>query len=172
MSEHIAQGVRKRLGTLPFADYFTKTTVLVPAPRSSLARPGRLWVPQRLVRSMQKHGLGVQKECLVRREAVPKSSTSAPDARPKPQVHYESMGVTGTLGARPRDIVIVDDVVTRGATLIGAAGRLAEVFPGARIRGFAALRAVSRPEEFKGIFDPCVGRIDIRNGDACAMCSG
>ena len=171
MSECIAAGIRNRLATLPFADYFTKTTVLVPAPQSSLARPGRLWVPQRLVRSMQKHGLGVRKECLVRRRAVPKSSTSAPGARPKPQVHYESMSVTGTLGARPSDIVIVDDVVTRGATLIGAAGRLAEAFPSARIRGFAALRTVSRPSEFRKIFDPCVGRIDIQNGDAFARCS-
>lgn len=172
MSEHIAKNIRKRLGTLPFADYFTRTTVLVPAPRSSLARPGRLWVPQRLVRSMQRYGLGVQRECLVRRRAVPKSSTSAPGARPKPQAHYESMGVTGTPGARPVDIVIVDDVVTRGATLIGAAERLAEAFPGARIRGFAALRAVSRPRKFRKIFDPCVGRIYIRNGDAFARCSG
>ena len=171
MSERIAKDVRNRLGTLPFADYFTKTTALVPAPQSSLASPGRLWVPQRLARSMQRHGLGVQRECLVRRKAVPKSSTSAPGARPKPQVHYESMSVTGTLGARPGDIVIVDDVVTRGATLIGAAGRLAEAFPSARIRGFAALRAVSHPEDFKDIFDPCVGRIDIQNGDAFAKCS-
>lgn len=98
MSECIAAGIRNRSGTLPFADC-TRTAVLVPAPQSSLARPGRLWVPQRLARSMQRYGLGVQRGCLVRRRAVRKSSTSASDARPKPQVHYESMGVTGTPGA-------------------------------------------------------------------------
>lgn len=38
-------------------------------------------------------------------------------------------------------IIIVDDVVTRGATIMGAAARLREAFPNARIRAFTIARA-------------------------------
>lgn len=168
MSESIAKDMGKRLSKLPFADYFTKDTALVPAPKSSLPHSGSLWVPQRLADSMQKHGMGISMECLTRRTAVPQSSTSIPSERPKPQDHYKSMKVVNTLDSCPTEIVIVDDVITRGATLIGAANKLTERFPDARIRGFAALRTVSDSKNFKDIFDPFVGRIVIRNGNAFA----
>lgn len=172
MSEYIARDMSNRLDRLPFAEFFTGRPTLVPAPKSSLTRPGSLWVPQRLARYMQEYGLGVQAEYLERRRMVEKSSTSAPGERPKPQDHYESMEVRDTLSDHPDEIVIVDDVITRGATLIGAAGKLAEAFPSARIRCFAALRTVSKPGKFKDIFDPCAGQIVTKDGDAFATCSG
>lgn len=170
MSEYIARDIRRRLDTLPFAEFFTDATALVPAPRSSRINRGYLWVPQRLAISMEKCGLGTRTEYLVRHSAVAKSSISVPAERPQPQDHYRSMKVVDTLDGCPDEIVIVDDVITRGATMIGAAGRLAEAFPNARIRGFAALRAVSRPDEFKSIFDPRVGTIFVRDGDASVVC--
>lgn len=172
MSEYIARVVAKKLGALPFAEFFAKSTVLVPAPKSARARPGSLWVPQRLACSMEKHGLGVRAECLVRETAVPKSATSPPRKRPKPRDHYASMKVTDILDDPPGRIVIVDDVITRGSTLIGAANKLAEAFPNARIRGLAALRTISNPDEFKDVFDPCVGTIAIRDDNAFARCHG
>lgn len=172
MSEYIAKVMAKKLDTLPFAKFFTKKTALVPTPKSGLARPHSLWVPQRLVCSMQECDLGMQTKCLVRQTSVAKSSTSVPSKRPKPLDHYKSLRVMDTLDDSPDEIVIVDDVITRGSTLIGAAAKLAEVFPDAHIRGFAALRTVSYPDDFSDIFDPCIGKITINDGNAYARCSG
>jgi phosphoribosylpyrophosphate synthetase len=43
--------------------------------------------------------------------------------------------------SEPSNILLVDDIITRGATLLGAASRLAEAFPKAEIRAFAVMRA-------------------------------
>ncbi|MDA4132801.1 MAG: phosphoribosyltransferase, partial [Thaumarchaeota archaeon] len=60
------------------------------------------------------------------------------------------------------ELLLVDDIVTRGATLLGAANRLAEAFPDARIRGFAAMRTVSNPSDFVDAYQPCTGTIRYR----------
>jgi hypothetical protein len=59
----------------------------------------------------------------------------------------------------------VDDVVTRGATLLGAASRLADALPAARVRAFAAIRTISNPEEFSSITAQVIGRIEYRDGE-------
>ena len=58
--------------------------------------------------------------------------------------------------------MLVDDVVTRGATLLGAANRLAESYPDAQIAAFVALRAVSNPSEFKEVKDAVDGFITLQ----------
>jgi gamma-glutamylcysteine synthetase len=63
------------------------------------------------------------------------------------------------------EIVLVDDVVTRGATLLGAANRLTEAFPNVRIRAFAAMRTMTPPLVFRAINDPCIGTIELRGID-------
>ncbi|MDQ3902584.1 MAG: hypothetical protein M3247_02875 [Thermoproteota archaeon] len=65
----------------------------------------------------------------------------------------------------PTEILLVDDVITRGATFFGAANRLKVAFPTSRIRAFAAMRTISRPEEFRAITDPCIGNISIFGQD-------
>ena len=51
---------------------------------------------------------------------------------------------------------------------MGAANRLVEAFPSARIRAFAAMRTVSDWMEFSHIYDPRVGRIEYRqDSDDC-----
>jgi predicted amidophosphoribosyltransferase len=52
------------------------------------------------------------------------------------------MRVTGIL-SKPEVIVLVYDIITRGATLLGAANLLADAFPGTPIRAFAAMRTIS-----------------------------
>jgi len=73
------------------------------------------------------------------------------------------MTVQGKL-SEPEEIVVVDDIVTRGATLLGAASRLRDSFPHARIVGFAAMRTVSNPDEFEGEYSPCSGSIESQDG--------
>jgi phosphoribosylpyrophosphate synthetase len=65
----------------------------------------------------------------------------------------------------PKEILLVDDVVTRGATIVGAANKLHDAFPGARIRAFAAMRTISPPQTFSQIVCPCVGKIMLNGQD-------
>jgi len=58
---------------------------------------------------------------------------------------------------------LIDDVVTRGATLLGAANRLAESYPDAQIAAFAALRAIGNPAEFKSVNNPVKGVITLQS---------
>ncbi|MBI4182083.1 MAG: hypothetical protein HY520_03900 [Candidatus Aenigmarchaeota archaeon] len=160
-SQWVAQRIRARLGSLPFRDCFGPEVTLVPVPSSALTREGTLWVPLNLARTLLAEGLAGQvTPCLVRTEALPKAATSAAAKRPKAADHYRTLRVQRDL-AEPRDILLVDDVVTRGATMLGAASRLQEAFPGTRIRGFAAMRTISNPAEFEAIEAPCTGRITL-----------
>ena len=161
-SDYMAQIMKKEIKTLPFADYFNSNTILVPVPKSSLLKPGTLWVPQRLTTALINNGLGKSSEaCLERIKAVPRSSGQTIGAnRPKAFQHYESMSVKELL-FEPREIVLVDDVITRGSTVMGGVNRLAEAFPNARIRAFAMMRVMSDPEDFTDIEDPCIGTITM-----------
>jgi adenine/guanine phosphoribosyltransferase-like PRPP-binding protein len=70
----------------------------------------------------------------------------------------KSMRVMKPLGA-PERITIVDDVVTKGATLLAAASLLADVFPDAEILAFALVRTTGLIPNVERIVDPVVGTI-------------
>jgi hypothetical protein len=162
MSQWVARQVRQNLNSLPFASLFQRTSVLVPVPSSSLMRAGTLWVPQRIATALASEGLGGQTvSCLVRTQAVPKAAFSPSRDRPTARRHYETLAVQGRL-SEPETILMVDDIITRGATLLGAANRLAEAFPHARISAFAAMRTVSNPDEFQKEYDPRMGVVRLR----------
>ncbi len=166
MSGWIAQTIQQKMSELPFASFFQPDTILIPIPKSSLMQPGTLWVPERIATALLRTGIGKDvASCLVRAKPVRKAALSAPRERPTALEHYESMSVQGSL-SKPNEILLVDDVVTRGATLLGAANRLADIFPQTRIRAFAAMRTISNPNEFEKVYSPCVGTIDLwESGD-------
>ena len=169
MSDWIASTMERRRPELPFSSFFrTNSVVLVPLPRSSLLQPDSLWVPERIATALVKKGFGVRMSpCLTRTRAVRKSAISQAGERPKPTEHFESLAVQGNLGPT-EDIVLVDDIVTRGHTIIGAANRLLQAYPSARIRAFAAMRTVSNWTDFANIFDPQIGLIEYREAsDDC-----
>lgn len=165
-SEYIVQVIKKEIKTFPFADYFNSKTILVPTPKSSLRKPGTLWVPQRITDAMINNGLGKSsEECLERAIAVTRSSGQrVGENRPKALQHYESMKVKELL-FEPEEIVLVDDVITRGSTVMGGVNRLAEAFPNAKIRAFAMMRVMSDPEDFVDVKDPCIGKITMNGKD-------
>lgn len=166
MSDWIAKTIRRNITTLPFATFFRPNTILVPTPKSSLMRPDTLWVPERIASALTKIGFGNKViSCLTRNKSVPKAASSLAKDRPKAIDHYKTMRVTGIL-SKPEEIVIIDDIVTRGATLLGAANLLADAFPETPIRAFAAMRTISNPNEFNGLYDPCTGTITLqKNGE-------
>lgn len=161
MSTYVAREVKQNLE--PFSTLFEATPVLVPTPSSSLKKPGSLDVPSAIAQALHKEGLGTQvSECLVRTKPLPKSATSLAANRSTTVQHYDSLEVQDILD-NPDSILLVDDVVTRGATLLGAANRLIETYPGARISAFAALRSVSNPSEFRRVRESVIGSITLQS---------
>ena len=161
MSEFIAKNLKEELDSLPFATLFGKDVSLVPVPKSSLMTLGALWVPQRLVNALCKFNLGRELNCLIRKEAVSPAHLTKPEDRPKPLDHYRTIDVQKKIGEPPKNILLIDDIITRGATLLGAASRLNEAFPNIPISAFVVMRTISNPDEFEKINSPVVGKISL-----------
>ena len=153
--------IKDDLMKYPFHDYFHKNAVLVPIPSSSLSRNDTLWVPKCIILAMEKYGLGTSKTLLKRDTPLPRSSTSLTRNRPKARAHYNSMIVQKTLD-EIKEIVLVDDVITRGATVLGAVNLLVDTFPDARIHVFVAMRTVNNPDEFDKTLDPRSSNVLLR----------
>lgn len=153
-SVYVARRLAAQMEETPLAGLLTERVVLVPVPGSAPGQKGWLWPPLEIARALQAQGLAAEVlPCSKRRVGVKKSSTSSPEDRPRAAQHYDSFEVEGCIPA-PEEIVLVDDVVTRGATLLAAGSRLHESFPEARIRAFAVIRTVSNAEELVTIRDP------------------
>lgn len=164
-----------------FMAAFGGRVVLVPVPGSAPAQAGRS-VGERLAWCLREVGLAAAVEpLLVRRYAVRKSAFAATGERPSVLEHYASFAVAGTpWGGMPvgrsslagglhgagLQLTLVDDVITRGRTLLAAAGRLREAFPSARIRAFALLRTLGWNEQARQVLDPCEGEVRWLLGDA------
>jgi predicted amidophosphoribosyltransferase len=163
-----ARCVMRQAHLMPaLAEFFRAIDVLIPIPASA---PGchREYLPDRLADALVAEGLARSAwKGLSRVRAVAKSATSAPGRRPTVRVHYESLSVVPRFDL-PEDarFLLIDDVVTRGRTLLAAATRLHEAFPQARITAFALLRTLGFKHHIEGLLDPCVGRIGWRAGDA------
>lgn len=162
--ERGVQKLRELGGMEPFLG---ADVVLVPAPRSAPIRDATtLWPAQRICTQLVAGRLGREVlPCLTRTVAVPKSAFAASGERPDVSQHFESMAVEGLL-VRAKRITIVDDVITKGATLLAAASRVQEAFPEAEVRAFALLRTMGLVEEIDQIVDPCVGTITLVRGDS------
>ena len=160
MSEWIVKRICEIMNSLKFYALFESKPLLVPVPKSSLMDEGTLWVPKRIADAFEKQGCGTVATYLTRVKPLSKSSTSSSGARPDAQQHYDSLAVQETLVKPERDILLIDDVITRGAAFLGSANRLANTFPDCRIRGgFAVMRTMGYLKPFVKIEDPCMGHI-------------
>lgn len=157
----------KKDTTAEFVKFFGDDVVLIPAPGSAPLVAGAIWTPLTIANILQKNGMGSETiQCLKRTRAVPKSAFARPGERPSVQTHYDTMEVEPKLISAER-ILIVDDVITKGATLIAAASRVAETYPNATVRAFALLRTRGRVAEIDRIVDPVIGKISYAGyGDA------
>ena len=146
--------------------FFGATDVLVPVPGSAPHMAGDLWVAEHLAAALINEGLGGTAWTGLRRFcAVRKSATAAPVERPTVSIHYESFCIERPL-TPPERIVLIDDVVTKGRTLLAGASRLHEAFPRAQIRAFALVRTMGLISEVQQLLDPCRGEIRWKAGDA------
>jgi len=164
-----------------FASVFDGRTVLVPVPGST-ALQREDWVGARLAWCFGELGLGAQVLPLLRRRyAVRKSAFAPMGQRPSVKEHYASFAVDAGFGGRELAatyrrggrsggtalrLTLVDDVITRGRTLLAAARRIRESFPGVEVRAFALLRTLGPQEVMRQVLDPCEGEVLWMFGDA------
>lgn len=147
------------------AGFFRDTDVLVPVPRSSTKACGT-WVAADLARALVHEGLGTMAwPGLHRVRAVRKSSTAARGARPTVSCHFESF-LMERPSIDPESVVLIDDVITKGRTLLAAAARVRDAFPHTQIRAFALLRTMGMTTGVEHLLDPCRGEIRWQRGDA------
>lgn len=152
--------------TAPLAGFFCPSSVLVPIPGSAPPLAGTMSVAEHLAIALVREGLGhsiwpgLHRICAVR-----KSATAAPGSRPTVGNHYDSFAIDAA-AALPRQVVLIDDVVTKGRTLLAAAARLQEACPNTQIRAFALLRTMGLVAGVNRLLDPCIGEIRWRAGDA------
>lgn len=150
----------------PLAGFFGTSDVLVPVPGCVPCMAGGLWTANHLAVALVNEGLGGAAWPGLRRvHAVRKSATAAPGERPTVNLHYDSFLIEQPV-IPPERIVLIDDVVTKGRTLLAAASRVHEAFPGAQIRAFALVRTMGLIPGVRQLLDPCKGEIRWRFGDA------
>jgi predicted amidophosphoribosyltransferase len=148
------------------AGFFGTTDILVPVPGSAPTVAGGPWAAKHLAAALVNEGLGGAAWSGLRRvSAVRKSATAAPGERPTVNVHYESFFIERP-AIPPERIVLIDDVVTKGRTLLAAATRVHEAFPCAQIRAFALVRTMGLVTGIQRLLDPCKGEIRWKSGDA------
>ncbi len=172
---YVVRRVRLTLGLAPaLAELLAAGPVLVPMPGCEplpARRPGAVWVPRRICQELLLMRLGSRMEPLLqRRQPVAKSALARRGRRPGVREQYESLAVAARAAERAAavtHILLVDDVVTRGATLLAGACRLAEAFPQADVRAFALVRtqfATGHPrgrQTFRSLVDPVVSRLTL-----------
>jgi orotate phosphoribosyltransferase len=67
---------------------------------------------------------------------------------------------------RLQNVVLIDDVITKGRTFLAAAARVREAIPGAQVRAFALLRTMGLADGVQSLLAPCRGEIRWIGGDA------
>lgn len=159
---HASRRLSEATATQPWLmEYFGPDVGLIPVPRSSpLKVSTALWPPRKLCEFMVEQGLGKSViPVLERTSAVTKSATAEKGHRPSPLKHYETTQVT-RINRPPARLVLVDDFITRGSTLVGVWRRVKETFPESEIRCFALVRTRSG-EEVERILEPVEGTIEF-----------
>jgi len=156
IAREVSNGLPARMEEL----FFPEDATLVPIPRASLAVEEAMWVPDRFAHALVRHGLGrsVQR-LLVRSEAVTRSSTAEKGGRPNAKKHFDTMAVT-QLMPETWTLILIDDVLTKGSTALGAASRLKAAFPQADVRCFVAMNACY-PDKFKQTRRPQIGTVKL-----------
>jgi hypothetical protein len=158
--------VRQQAASPLLAGYFDLSDVLVPVPGSAASTAGASWAAAQLATALVNAGLGGAAWSGLRRiHAVHKSATAPPGERPSVKLHYQSFFMEEPSVPLAR-IVLIDDVVTKGRTLLAAASCVHDAVPRAQIRAFALVRTMGMVSGIPKLLDPCKGEICWRYGDA------
>jgi len=143
----------------PIQRFLAADRVLVPVPGSGKTNLGNLWVPREIYEALRAGGyVNPVMNLLERTSAVPKSAYASPGHRPTTETHKNSMRASVDLGI-PSKITLVDDVITKGATSMGAALCLLEQRSDLDIKIFAVFRTCNSNPELTAFVDPKPGKV-------------
>jgi predicted amidophosphoribosyltransferase len=169
--EYAARRLREELPGSRLEGFFDGAA-LVPVPTSKKTLPTKhspqLWPADLICDALLKNRLGAKKlVCVVRRETIRSSSSSSPADRPSPMRHLETMDIEPSyLEDCPRPIIMVDDVVTRGSTMLAAASWVKHAYSDSEVKGFA-VAATGPSVPHGGILRVGLYRIEVGEGGRC-----
>ena len=160
-ADFLARRMSEELHGRPLADLLHSDVTLVPVPRSGVTgdRPSP-WPGKAIAEALLARGFGCRVACCLRRvRAVTKAAWAPQGERPTAAEHRDSLavdsGILFTDGA-----VLVDDVITSGAQMLGAAWALLDAYPGLPLTAFAAVRTMS-DGDVDAVLAPVVGQITL-----------
>jgi hypothetical protein len=157
---------RTSLSDSRLAALFAHGTLLVPIPRSIPWDGEVLWPALELAIALRDVGLALPVWTGLQREfGVQKSATAPNGRRPSVEQHYESFSVPSSAAPLHR-LLLVDDIITKGRTLLAAAARLQAQMPHADIRAFALIRTQGFVRCMDQVTDVCHGAVRWAGGDA------
>jgi hypothetical protein len=156
---------RSSLGDRHLAALFARDAVLVPVPGSACSTDTP-WPAFRLALALSEVGFALPIWTgLRRRYAVTKSATAPSTRRPTVRQHFDSFAAMPVANPIHR-LVLIDDVITKGRTLLAAAARLRLELPLSDIRGFALIRTEGFVHQIKRLEELCHGVVRWAAGDA------
>lgn len=139
-----------------FNEILNSETTLVPVPRSTpLFDKDTVWPSLVIAKVLVAKRLGKKVlPCLIRSKPVPKSSSRyTSDTRTSVEEHYNSFQVNKELFS-PKNITLVDDIITQGRTMYASAQAIHDAFPDSKILAFSLIRTKSR--DFEKDFNPSI----------------
>jgi predicted amidophosphoribosyltransferase len=156
IARHVLELVR--VGVFP--DFFGPQVTVVPVPGHAPMTGGAQSRTAQMAQSLLDVGLaGSVSQLVSRRVTVPKSAWANPADRPRALDHVSSLDARLPLTAVGQ-VLLLDDVITRGATLMGVAVRLRQLAPTLVVRAFALLRAIT-DGDIEAIRAPTVGYVEL-----------
>jgi len=112
-----------------------------------------------------RQGLGRDlQKLLVRTVRVPKAHEQSATGRPRIDELVDSLEWQGDFGSDLDEIILVDDVVTRGTTFLAARNVIHQVEPWLDVKGFAAVRTMSF-EVVTEPLSPATGVVELGGRD-------
>lgn len=142
-------------------EFIGSGALIVPVPRSSLIKPDSVWPSKLIAEELAKQGYGKEARYAIERHApIRTSSQQAAANRPSIKEHTETLRVVmpPQLGD-PKVIILVDDVVSKGSTVLACAEILQKAYPDYTIKIFTIARTrFESADEFNAL-DPHVGVI-------------
>ena len=160
MVDLMVRRIKDRIDSSIFEQFFGDDVVAVPMPSSSLQKKDSLWVPREICESLFNNELvGSISPCILRNKAVTKSATAGHGNRPNPKTHCKSFGFNvDPYISNARRVLLVDDLVTRGSTMVGAYMHLKNNGVLSDIFAFALIRTEGLGN-FTKVNNPVIGRL-------------
>jgi len=149
-----------------YPGFFGPQVVIVPVPGSQPQAQGRPWVAECIAAEFLRQGLAGRMWSGLRRiRPVRKSATAPQGRRPSVREHCQTLTAESCAEQFPL-LLLVDDIVSKGRTLLAAADTLRQAFPASDIRAFAVARTMSLVDRIEHLVAPCEGHIRWDGSDA------